>query len=66
MARRFGRNRKRKLQQEISQLKYQLSEQPLVSPFGRHLPDRINVQRYMSYGELMTILINMICQYRIK
>ena len=55
MARRFGRNRKRKLQQEISQLKYQLSVRPLVSPFERHLPDRINVQRYMSYGELYAL-----------
>ena len=52
MSKRFGRNQKRKLRNEINQLKYKLAETNQYSPFETYMPDRINIHRHISYDEL--------------
>ena len=52
MGKRFGRNQKRKLRNEINQLKYKLAETNQYSPFETYMPDKISISRYISYSEL--------------
>ena len=52
MGKRFGRNQKRKLRNEINQLKYKLAETNKYSPFETYMSDKISISRHISYSEL--------------